>query len=118
MGTQSTESLQTDEAPTVIRVRDVVRGDVYDFGPYEQVLRGSYDLFRPAGPVVLREGLAEWSESGIVRTTRIVSAPLGDVHPGERVLLRIGSGDEWWLCEVEALDGVAGGPDRTRRPGP
>jgi hypothetical protein len=90
----------------VIRVRDVVRGDVVEFGPEEPALRGSYDLFGPGGPVRLHEGLAEWFVDEGVRTSRVASATLGDVHPGERVLVRVDAGDEWWLCDVEAIDGV------------
>jgi hypothetical protein len=36
---------------------------------------------------------------------------LKDRHPGERVLLRLDASspdEEWWLCEVVSVDGVAG----------
>jgi hypothetical protein len=94
--------------PSVIRVRDIVRGDLYEFGPGEPVLRGSYDLFHPSGPVKFRDGLIEWSEGDAVRTSRVAPAPLGDTRPGERVLVRGESDEEWWLCDVEAVDGTAG----------
>ena len=88
---------------SAIRVRDVVRGDIYEFDPTEPALRGSYDLFDPEGPVVLREGFVEWLEGGAVRTSRVKPTTLGDVSTGERVLIHVGSTEEWWLCDVEAI---------------
>jgi hypothetical protein len=80
-----------------------------------------YDLFHPEGPARLRGALVQWIEGGVVRTGRVAAAQLGDTHPGERVLIRHAAGrhqlpledpsdDEWWLCEVQAIDGVTGGP--------
>ncbi|MDP9150153.1 MAG: hypothetical protein M3O36_09470 [Myxococcota bacterium] len=93
----------------VIRVRDVVRGDVHELGPDHVMLRGSYDLFRPKGAVHARGGVVDWVEGGTVRTSRVAPAPLGEAHPGERVLVSLPphADDEWWLCDVEAVDGLA-----------
>jgi hypothetical protein len=94
----------------VVRVRDVVRQGVYELGPDEPILRGPYDLFSPVGPVRRRGVLIDWLEAGVIRSSRAASAALGDTHPGERVLLRLlprENEDDWWLCEVEAVDGVA-----------
>lgn len=95
----------------LIRIRDVVRGDVYELGPEEPAMRGSYDLFRPVGPVRVRDdGLAEWHEGATIRTSRISPTTLGDLHAGERVLVRLGSetDEPWWVCDVEAIDGISG----------
>jgi hypothetical protein len=96
--------------PRVIRVRDVARDGVYEFGPEEPMLRGPYELFNPVGPVCQRGVLVDWVQGGVIRSARVVPSALGDAHPGERVLLRLPprvSEDEWWLCEVEAVDGIA-----------
>jgi hypothetical protein len=97
--------------PHVIRVRDVARAGVYDLGPDEPILRGPYELFQPVGAVRRRGVLVDWLQAGVIRSARTTAATLGDTHPGERVLLRLpprAREDEWWLCEVEALDGVSG----------
>jgi hypothetical protein len=94
----------------VIRVRDVAREGVYDLGPDESILRGPYDLFHPIGPVRRRGALIDWLEAGVIRSARAAAATLGETQPGERILVRLqprASDDEWWLCEVEAVDGVA-----------
>jgi hypothetical protein len=99
--------------PNVIRVRDVARSAKYDRGPDEQVLRVPYELFQPVGAVHRRGGLVDWLEGAVIRSGRAVPALLRDTAPGERVLIRIderGSSDEWWLCEIEAVDGLAGNP--------
>jgi hypothetical protein len=81
-------------------------------------LRVPYDLFKPDGPARLNGTVAEWLEGGLLRTGRVVSARLGETHPGERVLLqgsaeasggaRVEAADaEWWLCEVETVGGSA-----------
>lgn len=96
--------------PHVIRVRDVVREGVYDFGPDEHVLRGPYELFNPIGPVRQRGALVDYLQGNVIRSARVVSTTLGECHPGERVLMRLAPHtveDEWWLCEVEAVDGIA-----------
>jgi hypothetical protein len=96
--------------PHVIRVRDVARDGVYDLGPEEPILRGPYELFRPVGAVRQRGTLVDWLQAGVIRSARAVPADLGSAHPGERVLVRLpprASPDEWWLCDVEAIDGVA-----------
>lgn len=93
-----------------IRVRDIARSRIHDLGPREPMLRGPYDLFDPHGPVHRHGELVDWMQSGVVWIARVAPAPLGDAHPGERVLLRLeplASEDEWWLCEVVAADGVA-----------
>jgi hypothetical protein len=97
------------ETVPFIRVRDVVRGDLYELGPREIALRVSYDMFHPAGPVRVNGEQAEWTENEALRTSRVVPALLEDVETGERVLLRVGEAiDEWWLCDVEVVDGIAG----------
>jgi hypothetical protein len=95
---------------TAIRVRDVVRGDVYEFGAEEPVLRPGDDLLRPVGPVELRDNVVEWFEGEALRTSRVAPALLGDAEIGERVLIRDSSDEQWWLCDVEAIDGAARGP--------
>ena len=94
----------------VIRVRDLVRHGVHDLGPDVLVLRGPYELFNPVGPARLHGDLVEWLQGIAMHTARVTRARLGDAHPGERVLVRIpplDSPDEWWLCDVEAVDGIA-----------
>jgi hypothetical protein len=94
----------------VIRVRDVARHGLYDLGPDEPILRGPYELFDPIGAVRRRGTLVDWLQAGVIRSARTVAATLGDTRPGERVLLRLPpqtDEEEWWLCEVEAVDGVA-----------
>jgi hypothetical protein len=96
--------------PHVIRVRDVVREGVYDFGPDEPVLRGPYELFNPVGPVRQRGALVDYLQGNVIRSARVAPTTLGECRPGERVLMRLApltTEDEWWLCEVEAVDGVA-----------
>jgi hypothetical protein len=95
------------EHPTVV-VRDVVRGGLYELDPAEVALRVAYDLFHPAGAVLVEGDHAEWIEGEAVHVSRVAEAALGEVTPGERVLVRVGLGDEWWLCDVEAVEGVAG----------
>jgi hypothetical protein len=100
--------------PNVIRVRDVARNATYDRGPEEPVLRVPYELFQPVGAVRKRGTLVDWLQGEVVRSGRAVPGVLRDTEPGERVLLRIDArdaADEWWLCEVEAVDGVAGDLD-------
>jgi hypothetical protein len=91
--------------PSRIRVRDIVRGDLYELPPEEPALRGSYDLFRPSAGAIVHDGLAEWSLADQVRVSRVAHTTLGDVHPGECVLVRLGKDDQWWLCEVLQLEG-------------
>jgi hypothetical protein len=96
--------------PHVIRVRDVVREGVYDFGPDEPALRGPYELFNPIGPVRQRGALVDFLQGNVIQSARVAPTTLGDCHPGERVLLRLAPltvEDEWWLCEVESVDGIA-----------
>jgi hypothetical protein len=113
----------------VIRVRDVAREGLYEFGPEEPILRGPYDLFQfPAEGAVQKNGeLVDWAVAGgEVRTGRVTPASMGDVRPGERVLVKLppavpgvpevpeeklrqsrSKDDEWWLCEIESVDGIA-----------
>jgi hypothetical protein len=96
--------------PHVIRVRDVVRDGVYDFGPDEPALRGPYELFNPIGPVRQRGALVDFLQGNVIQSARVAPTKLGECHPGERVLVRLApltAEGEWWLCEVEAVDGVA-----------
>ena len=69
-------------------------------------------MFWPVGPVQMLGDVAAWTEGGVEKTGRVVSARLGETHPGERVLLHLDSerDDEWWLCEVEAVDGEEATP--------
>jgi hypothetical protein len=93
-----------------VRVRDVVRGSTHELGANEPALRGSYDLFYPTGPAPVREdGLVEWYAGRTMRVSRVAPTPLGRVTVGERVLLRLDPiPEQWWLCDVEAVDGVSG----------
>jgi hypothetical protein len=69
------------------------------------MLRVPYDLFKPDGPVTLRDGLITYLEGGESKTGSTAESSLADAHPGERVLLRLQDGvsqsDEWWLCQIE-----------------
>ena len=97
--------------PNLIRVRDVARNATYERGPQEPVLRVPYELFQPVGSVHKRGNLVDWLEGEVIRSGRTVPATLSETHPGERVLLRIDeedAADEWWLCEIVAIDGLAG----------
>jgi hypothetical protein len=97
----------------VIRVRDITREALYDFGPEQPILRGPYDLFQfqSDGAIHRRGELVDWHvPGGEVRTGRVAPASLGEVRPGERVLVQLppgAAGDEWWLCEIESVDGIA-----------
>jgi hypothetical protein len=98
----------------VIRVRDVARNATYERGPDEPVLRVPYEMFAPVGAVHKRGKLVDWLEGDVIRSGRAVPGSLSDAQPGERLLLRIEDGeepvaeDEWWLCEIVAVDGIAG----------
>ena len=97
----------------MIRVRDVVRNATYDVAPEEPILRVPYELFQPVGAVRKRGALVDWLQGDAIRSGRAVAGVLRTVEVGERVLLRIDPGssedeDEWWLCEIQAVDGVAG----------
>jgi hypothetical protein len=98
----------------VIRVRDIAREGMYEFGPEEPILRGPYDLFQfPSEKAIHRRGeMVDWLvPGGEVRSGRVAPASLGDVSPGERVLVKLPPGEtgdeDWWLCEIESVDGVA-----------
>jgi hypothetical protein len=94
----------------VIHVLDIARSASHDLGPEEPILRGPYELFRPLGAIRRQGDLIAWREGDLERTARVVQAKLGDAHPGERVLLRLPprtAEDEWWLCEVQMVDGIA-----------
>ena len=95
-------------------MRDVARNATYERGPAEPVLRVPYEIFQPVGAVRRRGNLVDWLEGEVIRSGRAVPAELRDAQPGERLLLRLADGDEpvaddeWWLCEIVAVDGVAG----------
>jgi len=95
-----------------IRIRDIVRGSIRELGPDVPILRVSSDLVQPLGPVMIRpDGLAEWFKHDGPHASRVATALLGSVSVGERVLLRLdepATADRWWLCDVEAVDGVPG----------
>jgi len=104
--------------PRTFRLRDVVRERVVDLAPDEVVLRVPYDLFRPDGPAQMHGSLVQWVEGGLLRTGRVAPVQLADTHAGERVLVQDAPGpgegppedlssERWWLCEVEAVDGIA-----------
>jgi hypothetical protein len=96
---------------SVIRVRDVVRNATHEASPDEPILRVPYDLFRPAGAVHRHGELVDWHQGENLRSGRVAAGVLRTAEVGERVLIQIDPGDtedEWWLCEVEAVDGVAG----------
>lgn len=88
-----------------ILVRDIVRHRLHELSPVERMLRVPYDLFNPAGPVLLHDGLITYVQGGQPRTGRTAESKLADSHPGERVLVRFADeearGDEWWLCEIQ-----------------
>jgi len=90
-----------------VSVRDVVRDTHHELPASARMLRVPYDLFDPAGPVKLRDGLITYLEGGQSKTGSTAESTLADAHPGERVLLRFQDGtsesDEWWLCQVESL---------------
>jgi hypothetical protein len=100
----------------VIRVRDIARSGTYELGPKEPILRVPYDLFQPKGAVHRTGQLVEWSDAETTRQARVAPAELGDTQPGQRVLVQLPPAtehdaavdDEWWLCDVEAVDGSAG----------
>jgi hypothetical protein len=97
--------------PHVIRIRDVAREAIYDMGSELRALRVPYEMFNPTGPVRRRGELMDWFEGNAMHSGRFAEAELGDCHPGDRVIVRLppqASEDEWWLCEVQAIDGVAG----------
>jgi hypothetical protein len=97
--------------PNVIRVRDVVRNATYEVLPEEPILRVPYELFQPVGAVRRRGALVDWLQGEVIRSGRAAPGFLRTAEVGERVLLRIDPGesdDEWWLCEIEEVDGVAG----------
>lgn len=92
-------------------VRDVVREGLLELPPDELVLRVPYDLFEPAGAVTRHGELADWTEGGVAKTGRVVATRLGNTHPGERVLVHMREPeDQWWLCEVETVDGEQASP--------
>ncbi|HXX69851.1 MAG TPA: hypothetical protein VEK07_21905 [Polyangiaceae bacterium] len=93
----------------VIRIRDVTRGHVYERGPDEPALRVPYELVQPIGAVRRRGNLVDYLQGNVIRSGRVASTVLGAARPGERVLLKlppITSEDEWWLCDIEAIDGI------------
>jgi hypothetical protein len=94
----------------IICVRDVLRVHVHQLGPSERALRVPYDLFKPSGPVVRCGDRIAWEQGEQQHLTRYAEAVLGDCNPGERVLVHLSAPDseDWWLCEVESVDGVAG----------
>jgi hypothetical protein len=95
-----------------ITVRDVVRHRDHDLPGGEHMLRVPYDLFHPIGPVRFERGFITYLQDGELRNGQVAEAELSDAHPGERVLLRLPDergiidANEWWLCEIEAVDGV------------
>jgi hypothetical protein len=104
---QSSAPLANDNA--MLSVRDIVRGGIHRFTGSEPMLRVPYDLYSPDGAIELVDGFAHYTEKSQPRTGSIARERLAAAKPGERVLLRIppcSSDREWWLCEVEAVNGV------------
>ena len=99
--------------PNRIQIRDVVRNSTFERGPDEAVLRVPYELFQPTGAVRKDGDLVTWRQGGVEHTGRTAPAVLKDTHPGDRVLLHLDESapEEWWLCEVVEVDGVAGHKD-------
>jgi hypothetical protein len=94
----------------VIHVRDVARGFAHDLGPEHRALRVPYDIFHPEGAIRVNEADVEWVEGRLARRGRFAETVLGDCHPGERVvvlLMAVAGENEWWLCDIESVDGVA-----------
>jgi hypothetical protein len=94
-----------------IRIRDVVHDAMFERSPDEQVLLVPYDLFQPTGAVHKRGELVDWQQGPTQKNGRTVPSLLGNTQPGQRVLMRLDSAapaDEWWLCEIVSVDGVAG----------
>jgi hypothetical protein len=96
-----------------VTVRDVVRRRRHDLSGGERMLRVPYDLLSPVGPVRCEGDLITYLQFGELRNGQVSEGELRDAHAGERVLLRlpeesgaVPEADEWWLCEVEAVDGV------------
>jgi hypothetical protein len=95
--------------PRTIRIRDLLHDQTHELGPDEPALRVPYDFFHPEGPAVRRDDVIEYGQKGSVQTGRVAETILGETKPGERVLVRVdpaAAEGEWWLCEIEALDGV------------
>ena len=95
----------------IICVRDVVRAELHELPPDVLALRVPYDLFKPAGPVVLSGDRIQWGQDRQSHSMRFAEAILGECTPGERVLIHLSPTeprDQWWLCEVESVDDVEG----------
>jgi hypothetical protein len=93
----------------MLTVRDIVRGGVHRLDGREPMLRVPFDLYSPDGAVELVDGFAHYTEKSEPRIGSVAGESLADAKPGERVLLRIppcSSDREWWLCEVEAVNGI------------
>ena len=89
-------------------VRDVVREGLLELPLDELVLRVPYDLFAPSGAVRKHGSLIDWTEAGVSKSGRFAPTRLRDTHPGERVLIHLSTEpEEWWLCEVESVDGAS-----------
>jgi hypothetical protein len=102
---------RSDPMANVICVRDVVRARMHQLGPSERALRVPYDLFKPTGHIIRCGDSIAWEQGEEHHSARFAEAALGDCNPGERILLRLSaedSQDQWWLCEVESVDDVAG----------
>ena len=113
---QTTQAVSLDdtvrELRLVVTVRDVVRHRRYDLPTNERMLRVPYDLLSPIGPVRYEGDLITYLQDGELRNGAVAEGTLVDAQPGEFVLLRLpedtrpAPAHEWWLCEVEANDGL------------
>ncbi len=94
---------------SVVKVRDIARGDVHEVPRGLSMLRVPYDFFHPTGAVRVEDGLATYVVGSEVSTGRVAPAALADAQPGERVLLQLPSSadGDWWLCEIQEMNGVA-----------
>jgi len=74
------------------------------------MLRVPYDLARPTGPVIVEGDHAIYRHGDEETVGRVAPAKLADAEPGETVLLKLADASDapqWWVCEVEEVNGVA-----------
>lgn len=94
---------------TTIGVRDVRTGHRADLPKATTVYRVPYDALVLDGPARIDGGALYYEKRGMKLEGRAAGAPLGDCHPGERVLvegaLLAATEPGFWLCEVEDVNG-------------
>ncbi len=107
--TTPVEAKAKNDDEAVFTLRDIVRGGVYQVFGREPMLRVPYDLYSPEGAVEFRGGIIHYREHGKALQGAVALSSLAEAKPGERVLVRVpprSSDTEWWLCEVEARNGI------------